>query len=69
MAAPEKVAFKDDIFVKRKPYPNIDHYSCFAQKALGIPVVKFGIFSLARTVVWVRQREEMMIYPVQVTPR
>jgi citrate synthase len=60
----EKVALEDEYFVKRKLYPNVDYYSGIVQKALGIPVAMFtGIFSLARTVGWIAQRQEMITDP------
>ena len=60
----EKVALEDDYFVKRKLYPNVDYYSCIVQRALGIPVSMFtGIFSLARTVGWITQWQEMITDP------
>ena len=60
----EKVALEDDYFVKRKLYPNVDYYSGIVQKALGIPVAMFtGIFSLARTVGWIAQWQEMITDP------
>jgi citrate synthase len=60
----EKVALEDDYFVKRKLYPNVDYYSGIVQKALGIPVSMFtGIFSLARTVGWIAQWQEMITDP------
>jgi len=60
----EKIALEDDYFVKRKLYPNVDYYSGIVQKALGIPVSMFtGIFSLARTVGWIAQWQEMITDP------
>ncbi len=60
----EKVALEDDYFVKRKLYPNVDYYSGIVQRALGIPVPMFtGIFSLARTVGWIAQWQEMITDP------
>jgi len=60
----EKVALEDDYFVKRKLYPNVDYYSGIVQRALGIPVAMFtGIFSLARTVGWIAQWQEMITDP------
>ncbi|HSI49335.1 MAG TPA: citrate synthase, partial [Ideonella sp.] len=62
----EKIALEDDYFVKRKLYPNVDFYSGIVQKALGIPVSLFtGIFSLARTVGWIAQWNEMISDPEQ----
>jgi citrate synthase len=60
----EKVALEDDYFVSRKLYPNVDFYSGIVQRALGIPVSMFTcIFSLARTVGWIAQWNEMISDP------
>jgi len=60
----EKVALEDDYFVQRKLYPNVDFYSGIVQRALGIPVAMFTcIFSLARTVGWIAQWQEMIADP------
>ena len=57
----EKIALEDDYFVQRKLYPNEDFYSGIVQRAIGIPVNLFtGIFSLARTVGWIAQLNEMI---------
>src|SRR6202022_458047 len=60
----EKIAPKDEYFVSRKLYPNVDFYSGIVQRALGIPVAMFTcIFSLARTVGWIAQWQEMISDP------
>jgi citrate synthase len=60
----EKIALEDEYFVSRKLYPNVDFYSGIVQRALGIPVAMFTcIFSLARTVGWVAQWQEMISDP------
>jgi citrate synthase len=60
----EKIALEDDYFVSRKLYPNVDFYSGIVQRALGIPVAMFTcIFSLARTVGWIAQWNEMITDP------
>jgi citrate synthase len=60
----EKIALEDDYFVSRKLYPNVDFYSGIVQRALGIPVSMFTcIFSLARTVGWIAQWNEMISDP------
>jgi citrate synthase len=60
----EKIALEDDYFVQRKLYPNVDFYSGIVQRALGIPVSMFTcIFSLARTVGWIAQWQEMISDP------
>ncbi len=60
----ERIALEDDYFVSRKLYPNVDFYSGIVQRALGIPVAMFTcIFSLARTVGWIAQWQEMISDP------
>ena len=60
----ERIALEDEYFVERKLYPNVDFYSGIVQRALGIPTSMFTcIFSLARTVGWMTQWEEMLIDP------
>ena len=60
----ERIALEDDFFVERKLYPNVDFYSGIVQRALGIPTSMFTcIFSLARTVGWMTQWEEMLTDP------
>jgi citrate synthase len=52
--------------VSRKLYPNVDFYSGIVQRAIGIPVSLFtAIFSLARTVGWIAQWNEMISDPEQ----
>jgi citrate synthase len=60
----EKIAVEDSYFVERKLYPNVDFYSGIVQRAIGIPVSMFTcIFSLARTVGWIAQWQEMIADP------
>ncbi len=50
----EEVALKDEYFIARKLYPNVDFYSGIIYKALGIPVDMFTVmFAIARTAGWV----------------
>jgi citrate synthase len=57
----EKIALEDEYFVSRKLYPNVDFYSGIVQRALGIPTSMFTcIFSMARTVGWIAQWNEMI---------
>ena len=62
----EEMALKDDYFVERKLYPNVDFYSGLIYKALGIPTNMFTVmFAIARTVGWVAQWMEMIAEPDQ----
>jgi len=68
----EEVALKDEYFIERNLYPNVDYYSGIIYKALGIPVNMFTVmFAIARTVGWVAQWMEMIADPDQriVRPR
>ena len=56
----ERIALKDDYYVKRKLYPNVDFYSGIVLRAIGIPTQMFtAIFAIARTVGWVSQWLEL----------
>jgi citrate synthase len=56
----ETVALKDEYFVSRKLYPNVDFYSGVIYKALGIPVNMFtAMFTLGRLPGWIAQWLEM----------
>jgi citrate synthase len=62
----ERIAIKDEYFVARKLYPNVDFYSGIILKAMGIPTSMFTvIFAVARTVGWVSQWKEMIEDPSQ----
>ena len=56
----EEVALKDDYFVERKLYPNVDFYSGIIYRALGIPVELFTVmFAIGRLPGWIAQWKEM----------
>ncbi len=60
----EEIALKDEYFVEKKLYPNVDFYSGIIYKALGIPVSMFTVmFAIARTVGWVAHWQEMISDP------
>jgi citrate synthase len=62
----EKIALNDPYFIEKKLYPNVDFYSGIILKALGFPTEMFTvIFSLARTVGWIAQWQEMISDPLQ----
>ncbi len=57
----EEIALKDDYFIERKLYPNVDFYSGIILTALGIPLNMFTvIFAVARSVGWISHWMEMM---------
>lgn len=56
----EDVALKDEYFIKRKLYPNVDFYSGIIMKAIGIPIEMFPVmFSIGRLPGWIAQWKEM----------
>ena len=56
----EEVALKDDYFVSRKLYPNVDFYSGIIYKALGFPTEMFTVlFALGRMPGWLAQWKEL----------
>jgi citrate synthase len=60
----EQIVLKDEYFIERKLYPNIDFYSGITLKALGFPTSMFTVlFALARTVGWIAQWKEMIEDP------
>jgi citrate synthase len=61
-----EIALKDDYFIEKKLYPNVDFYSGVIQSAIGFPTSMFtALFALARTVGWVAQWNEMIADPDQ----
>jgi len=58
----ERIALKDEYFVKRKLYPNVDFYSGIIYRAMGFPTEMFTVlFALGRLPGWIAQWREMMI--------
>ena len=56
----EEIALKDEYFVERKLYPNVDFYSGIIYRALGIPTSMFTVmFALGRLPGWIAQWKEM----------
>ncbi len=60
----EEAALKDDYFIQRKLYPNVDFYSGLIYKALKIPTEMFTVmFAIARTAGWVAHWLEQQVDP------
>ena len=56
----EETALKDEYFIERKLYPNVDFYSGIIMKAIGIPTLMFPVmFSIGRLPGWIAQWKEM----------
>ncbi|HBT37131.1 MAG TPA: citrate (Si)-synthase, partial [Hyphomonas sp.] len=62
----ERIALEDEYFAEKKLYPNVDFYSGIILDAIGFPKQMFTVlFSLARTVGWIAQLNEMLVDPTQ----
>ena len=62
----EDMALRDQYFIDKKLYPNVDFYSGIILKAMGFPTSMFTVlFAVARTVGWVAQWNEMITDPMQ----
>jgi citrate synthase len=60
----EQVALKDEYFIEKNLYPNVDFYSGIIYRALGIPTSMFTVmFAIGRTVGWVAHWREMITDP------
>lgn len=56
----EEVALKDEYFVERKLYPNVDFYSGIIYRAMGIPTNMFTVmFAIGRFPGWIAHWKEM----------
>ncbi len=60
----EEFALKDEYFIEKNLYPNVDFYSGIIYRALGIPKSMFTVmFAIARCVGWVTHWREMVADP------
>jgi citrate synthase len=60
----EEAALKDDYFLARKLYPNVDFYSGIIMRALGIPTSMFTvIFAIGRAPGWIANWHEVASNP------
>ncbi|MDP3071425.1 MAG: citrate synthase [Opitutaceae bacterium] len=60
----EQAALKDDYFVSRKLYPNVDFYSGIIMRALGIPMNMFTtMFAIGRTPGYIANWREVAANP------
>jgi citrate synthase len=56
----EEITLKDEYFVERNLYPNVDFYSGIIYRAMGIPTEMFTVmFALGRLPGWIAQWKEM----------
>ncbi len=57
----EETALKDDYFISKKLYPNVDFYSGILYRAIGIPTPMFTVmFALGRIPGWIAHWKEMV---------
>jgi len=62
----EEIALKDQYFIERKLYPNVDYYSGILYRAMGIPTDMFTVmFALGRVPGWIAHWRELRIDPAQ----
>lgn len=60
----EEIALKDEYFIERKLFPNVDFYSGIIYSAMNIPPQMFTVlFTIARVSGWVAQWKEMLDDP------
>ena len=60
----EEAALKDEYFVTRKLYPNVDFYSGIIYRAIGIPLNMFPVmFAIGRMPGWIAHWKEMIQDP------
>ena len=60
----EEVALKDEYFVSRKLYPNVDFYSGIIMRAIGIPLPMFPVmFAIGRMPGWIAHWREQHLRP------
>ncbi len=60
----EEIALRDEFFIERKLYPNVDFYSGIIYRAMGIPTNMFTVmFALGRLPGWIAQWKEMRETP------
>lgn len=57
----EEIARKDEYFIERNLYPNVDFYSGIIYRAIGIPTNMFTVmFAMGRLPGWIAQWREML---------
>ena len=62
----EEIALKDQYFIDKKLYPNVDFYSGIIYRAIGFPPEMFTVmFAFGRLPGWIAQWNEMIEDPSQ----
>ena len=63
----EEIALKDEYFVSRKLYPNVDFYSGLIYQAMGFPMEMFTVlFAIPRTSGWLAHFQELLQQDVKI---
>ncbi len=63
----EEIALRDEYFLERKLYPNVDFYSGILYRAMGIPTNMFTVmFALGRLPGWIAHFREMRLLGTRI---
>ncbi len=66
----EEISLKDEYFINKKLYPNVDFYSGIIYKALGFPTDMFPVlFAIPRVVGWLAHWKEYLNDPEKMILR
>lgn len=66
----EEISLKDEYFIKKKLYPNVDFYSGIIYKALGFPTDMFPVlFAIPWVVGWLAHWKEYLADPEKMIIR
>ena len=61
----ERIALRDEYFIQKKLFPNVDFYYGLILRDLGFPTSMFTVlFAIGRTVGWISQWKEMIEDPI-----
>ena len=64
----EEIALKDDYFISRRLYPNVDFYSGLIYQAMGFPVEIFTVlFAIPRTAGWLAHYKELLEQDMKIS--
>ena len=64
----EEIALKDDYFISRRLYPNVDFYSGLIYQAMGFPMEMFTVlFAIPRTSGWLAHFQELLDQDLKIT--
>ncbi len=64
----EEIALKDDYFISRRLYPNVDFYSGIIYQAMGFPIEMFTVlFAIPRTSGWLAHYQELLDQDVKIS--